>query len=74
MRYQPSIFTTTITYLVALIAFLEVWNHWEKKPAIAAIFLIVGVAVLLFNTYELWRSNKNRQAIEEMDGLNKNRK
>ena len=73
MRYQPSIFTSTIVYLVVLIAFLEVWNHWAKKPLLALFFLIVGVAVLLFNTYELWRYNKNRQAIEEMDCLNKNR-
>lgn len=73
MRYQPSIFTTTITYLVALIAFLEVWNHWEKKPAIAAIFVLLGIAVLLFNTYELWRYKRNRQTIEKLDYMNENR-
>ena len=73
MRYQPSIFTSSIAYLVALIAFLEVWNHWEKNAAIASIFLIVGIAVLLFNTYELWRYKRTRQTIEEMECMNKNR-
>ena len=73
MRHQPSIFTTTIVYLIALIAFLQVWNHWGEKPVLALFFLIGGIAVLLINTYEIWRYKRDYQAIEEMDCMNENR-
>ena len=73
MRHQPSKFTTTIVYLIALIAFLQVWNHWGDKTALALFFLIGGIAVLLINTYEIWRYKRNHQAIEEMDCMNENR-
>ena len=66
MRHQPSKFTTTIVYLIALIAFLEVWNHWGDKTALALFFLIGGIAVLLINTYEIWRYKRNHRAIEEV--------
>ncbi len=72
MRHQPSIFTTTIAYLIALIAFLQVWNHWGDKPALALFFLIGGIAVLLINTYEIWRYKRDHQAIEEVNRLNEN--
>ena len=72
MRHQPSIFTTTAAYLIALIAFLQVWNHWGEKPALALFFLIGGSAVLLINTYEIWRYKRNQRVIEEVNHLNKN--
>ena len=73
MRHQPSIFTTTIVYLIALIAFLQVWNHWGEKPVLALFFLIGGIAVLLINTYEIWRYKRNHQVLEEVDCMNENR-
>ena len=72
MRHQPSILTTTAAYLIALIAFLQVWNHWGEKPALALFFLIGGIAVLLINTYEIWRYKRNQRVIEEVNHLNKN--
>ena len=72
MRHQPSIFTTTAAYLIALIAFLQVWNHWGDKPALASFFLIGGIAVLLINTYEMWRYKRDHRAIEEVNHLNEN--
>ena len=72
MRHQPSIFTTSMAYLIALIAFLQVWNHWGDKTALALFFLIGGIAVLLINTYEIWRYKRDYQAIEEMDCMNEN--
>ena len=72
MRDQPSRFSTTIVYLIALIAFLEVWNHWGEKPALALFFLIGGIAVLLINTYEIWRYKRENKAIEEVNRLNEN--
>ena len=72
MRDQPSRFSTTIVYLVALIAFLEVWNHWGEKPALASLFFIVGIAVLLINAYGLWQYKRSHQAIEEVDCMNEN--
>jgi len=59
-------------YLIALIAFLQVWNHWRDKTALALFFLIGGIAVLLLNTFELWRYKRNYQVIEEMDCMNEN--
>ena len=72
MRHQPSILTTTAAYLIALIAFLQVWNHWGEKSALALFFLIGGIAVLLINTYEIWRYKRNQRVIEEVNHLNKN--
>lgn len=72
MRHQLSKFTTTIVYLKAFIAFLEVWNHWGEKPVLASFFLIGGIALLLLNIYELWRYKRNHQAIEEMNRMNEN--
>lgn len=72
MRHQPSKFSTTIVYLIALIAFLEVWNHWGEKPVLAWLFFIGGMVVLLINAYELWRYKRKHQVIEEMDCMNEN--
>ena len=72
MRHQPSKFTTIIAYLVALNAFLQVLKHWGEKPVLTLFFLIGGIAMLLLNTFKLWRYKTDHQAIEEVNRLNEN--